>query len=235
MSDLTVFTKAFAKAFFKDENVNILEAGAANAHDTNFFCSEMRNAQIYAFEPDPRFHDALREMANKYDNLKFNTSALSKDDGFVEFHLSTRIDENNNKEVWGSSSILKPKVHLQMHPQIKFDEQPLRVPCVNLDAWMKRSHVDKFDMMWLDLQGYEYDVVSTSPNSLNNCKLLYTEVNLLENYEGNVLYEKFRGFLEDRDFLPFIEELPWKDAGNVLFVKKGNLDRAKSTVEMITK
>jgi len=231
MSDLTQFTKVFVRDYFKNQNINLLEAGAANARDTDFFCRELPLAKVYAFEPDPRFHSNLNELSKKYENLKFNTSALSKNDGQVQFYLSTRIDENNNKEAWGSSSILKPKEHLNLHPQIKFDKQPINVPCVNLDLWMKRSHLEKFDMMWLDLQGYEYDVLTSAPLSLKYCQILYTEVNLLENYEGNVLYSKFRKFLIDQGFVPFIEELPWQDAGNVLFVKDSSLNFAKKTMK----
>ncbi len=234
MSDLTTFTKAFTRYYFEKQKINILEAGAANAHDTKYFCSELPCASIYAFEPDPRFHPILRELSTKYQNLHFNTSALSKNSGFVDFYLSTRVDENNNREAWGSSSVLKPKEHLNIHPQIKFDENLIQVPCVNLDEWMILNSVDKFDMMWLDLQGYEYDVLESSLDSLERCEIIYAEVNLLENYEGNILYEKFKSFLEKYNFIPLIEELPWKDAGNVLFVRKDCIERATKILEIIT-
>ena len=233
MSELTKFMRVFSKAYFND-GVAFLEAGAANGHDTEYFCSAFPDSKIYAFEPDPRFHGNILNLAARYSNLVFDTSALSSYDGITDFYISTRYDENNIPEVWGSSSVLKPKDHIDIHPQIKFDDKPIQVQCVNLDRWMKDNGVTHFDLMWLDMQGNEYEVLKASPNSTEGCSFIFSEVHLVENYEGNKLYNELKNLLESRGFVPFIEELAWADGGNVLFAKKECVELASTIVKKLT-
>jgi hypothetical protein len=89
-------------------------------------------------------------------------------------------------------------------------------------------------MMWLDMQGYEYNVLEASPNALNTCDFIYSEVQLIESYEGNKVYHNLKELLDSRGFIPIVEELPWKDAGNVLFFKKDIAERAISMISEMT-
>jgi FkbM family methyltransferase len=230
MSNLTNFIRGFSKFYFNNRKINILEAGADNGVDTEFFCSNFPNGNIFAFEPDPRRHFTLSNLASKYTNLHYINSALGTNNEDVDFYLSSRED-NGGMEVWGSSSILKPKQVLAMHPQIKFSEIPIKVNSRNLDWYMKEKNIDSFNMMWLDMQGYEYEVLCSSPRSTEKCDFIYTEVQLIESYEGNKLYESLRDLLFTRGFVPIVEEMPWTDAGNVLFFRQDLLGSAVSSIK----
>jgi FkbM family methyltransferase len=225
---LTNFIKLFARVYFENRNVRILEAGADNGSDTENFCQMFPNSTIYAFEPDPRRHERLSSIASKYSNLHYENCALGVEEGDIDFYVSTRVDEYDRKEVWGSSSALKPKEHLRIHPQIKFEAQPIKVKSVNLDLWMKKNFIPSLNMMWLDMQGYEYNVLNSSPLSTLDCDFIYSEVHLIETYEDNKCYNSLKQLLDIRGFIPLIEELPWVDSGNVLFFKKELIEKAVS-------
>jgi len=75
------------------------------------------------------------------------------------------------------------------------------------------------DLLWLDLQGYELDVLKAGLAVLENVQAIYTEVNLKELYVGAPLYGELREWLEVRDFKVEVEDIPWEDGGNVLFVR----------------
>lgn len=232
MIDLTKFTKRLAVHYFQSKGmnkINILEAGSADGSDTNFFCHFFPQSKICGFEPDPRYRSRFERLSSSYNNLIYTNKALSNYNGKTKFYLSSRHDENNNVEVWCSSSVLKPKDHLEIHPQIKFNDC-IEVECCRLDDWMSQNNIEKFDMMWLDMQGHEYDVIESSPKCTEGCHLIYSEVQLIESYEGNKLYVSLRDLMKSRGFTPVIEELPWKDAGNVLFARE---DVSKDVEDMI--
>ena len=74
--------------------------------------------------------------------------------------------------------------------------------------------------MWLDIQGSEPVVLAASPKTLTNTRYLYSEVSLIETYDGVMMYPEFKVFLEKNDFEMVFEDLPWKDMGNVLYRNK---------------
>jgi hypothetical protein len=50
--------------------------------------------------------------------------------------------------------------------------------------------------------------------------VIYTEVSLVETYEGVALYPELKAFLIEQGFVVKQEQLPWPDMGNVLFVRE---------------
>ena len=82
------------------------------------------------------------------------------------------------------------------------------------------NNIDHIDFMWLDMQGAEYQMLKKSKIILPTVKVIFTEVSLLQMYEDCPLYPEFRAWLESEGFEVVAEQLPWKDMGNVLFIRK---------------
>lgn len=118
-----------------------------------------------------------------------------------------------------SSSLLPPKEHLIEHPDILF-EKNIEVRTITLDDWVDENSITRVDLLWLDLQGYELAILKASPRILKSIKVIHTEVCLKELYTGCPLYTEVRNWLEKQGFYVAYEEIPWSDAGNVLFVKQ---------------
>jgi FkbM family methyltransferase len=219
--------KRFDKQILKDEKINkmyikkylsdnpvIIDAGANNGSDsiemTRLYSSK---AKIYAFEPLPEVFKQLKRNIRRYKNIKAFSLALSNENGEQELHVSSGASI-------GSSSLLKPKTHLQDHPDVLFVEK-IKVKTVTLDEWAKQNDINYVDFLWLDLQGFELEVLKESTLIFPTVKVVHMEVSTKNTYEGVTLYPETKLWMEKNGFYVDKEAIPkgW-DMGNVLFIRK---------------
>jgi 2-O-methyltransferase len=196
------------------KNPVIVEAGAHIGSDTLEMAKRWKKATIHAFEPVPHLFQILAKNTEGVANIHIYPLALGEVTGEVEIYLSSGKSD-------ASSSVLVPKKHLDIHPDVFFEEK-INVPITTLDEWAARYDIKQVDMLWLDLQGFELQVLKNSPSILRWVKVIYTEVNLIENYEKTGLYGELKDWLTGQGFRVEREELPWSDAGNVLFIRNVN-------------
>jgi FkbM family methyltransferase len=189
----------------------ILEAGAHIGTDTLKMAKYWPHSIIHAFEPVPAVLEELVGRIASFTNVFCYPLALSNTSGETKLFVSG--GESN-----GSSSLLPPKEHLNIHPSVSFDEK-ISVKTITMDDWARVNNIQKVDFLWLDLQGVELKVLKSGTELLKSVKVIYTEVSLVENYEGGELYSDLRKWLEFKGFRVVREELPWVDMGNVLFVR----------------
>lgn len=209
----TISKKAIKE--YLNETPVILEAGAADGSDTIEMNTIFPNGKIYALEPVPFYYEQLANKVRHINNIKAFQYALGDKTGHGLLNLSTDI----HGIPLSSSSLLNPKQHLEVHPQVLFNKT-IDINLISIDDFCSLNKIEKIDFLWLDLQGYEYQVLKASPIILKTLQVIHTEVSLIETYEGVLLYPEFKKWLLSEGFHPVIEELPWKDMGNVLFVRK---------------
>jgi FkbM family methyltransferase len=103
-----------------------------------------------------------------------------------------------------SSSILEPKIHLIQYPHIKFDNFEF----VNIDKLdnIKFDRED-FNMLNMDVQGYELEVLKGSISTLSHIDMIYLEVNKEEVYKNCALIDEIDLFLAKNGF--FCKEINW--------------------------
>ena len=193
----------------------IVEAGAHVGWDTISLGKLFKNGRIYAFEPIPDLYLKLLENTKRYQNIFCSELALGEKKEKANIYVSEGVSD-------ASSSLLSPKDHLKIHPEVLFKKQ-IQINVVNLDSWLKKEKINQVDFLWLDLQGYEFQVLRSSPKTLKKVSVIYTEVSLVENYENTLLYPQFKKWLEKKGFAVKREEITWSDAGNVLFVKRNKM------------
>lgn len=114
--------------------------------------------------------------------------ALGNMSGTVEMHLEDR---------GLSSSVLKPKHHLEQYPQIAF-EKKARVNITRLDD--EQFDRSKYNFINIDVQGYEIEVFKGATETLKHIDLIITEINKEEMYEGCALVEDMDTFLATHGF-----------------------------------
>lgn len=192
-------------------NPVIVEAGAHIGIDTIEMSEIWKNGQIHAFEPVPELYSKLIENTRYLKNIKHYQYALAELSGSAEINIS-----HGNSD--GSSSLMKPKEHLKVHPNVYF-EKKITVQTVNLDDWAENLEIRKVDFLWLDLQGYELKVLKSAPKILYTVNAIYTEVSLKEMYENASLYDEVKSWLYSNGFVVEKEDLRWSDMGNVFFVR----------------
>lgn len=210
-SDVGIISKEFFAQFLPKDPV-VVEAGAHNGTDTRELSKAWPDGTIYAFEPIPSLFKNLTGVERFCDNVKSHQMALGPETGTAVFHVSGGTSD-------GSSSLKPPKEHITYHPNVSF-QSSIKVDVMTLDDWAQKNNVKKVDFMWLDMQGSELDMLKASPRMLATTRAIYTEVSMVELYEGCPLYDEVRAWLESKGFVVVREEIPWQDGGNVLFVRE---------------
>lgn len=190
------------------ENPIILEAGAQFGEDTQWMSDFWSEGIIHAFEPLPESFNQLQQIASTRNNIKIYNVALSEKNGPAVFYVAG-----------GASSLLPPTPSFNQDYFHADLDNPIIVNCISLDDWAKNNKIDHIDFMWLDMEGNELKALNAGENILATVKVIYTEVNLQNFWQGTVLYQDLKKYLEQKGFTEI-----WKDIvphwhGNALFVK----------------
>ncbi|HEX4958216.1 MAG TPA: FkbM family methyltransferase [Lacibacter sp.] len=197
---------------FLPANPVIIDAGAHVGGDSIEMCRLYKGSTIHAFEPVPAIFRLLKHNTRKFKQIHCHTIALSNQNGTQTMHVSSGASD-------GSSSLLKPKDHLNDHPDVFFNEA-IPVVTQTLDAWAAAQGINRVDLLWLDMQGFELEVLKASNKILPAVTAVHMEVSTRSTYEGVPLYDEVKAWMESKGFRVEVEAIPqgW-DMGNVLFVR----------------
>lgn len=178
---------------FLPSNPIIIEAGTYDGKDTVELSSLLPKAQIFGFEPVLELFQKTKEAVKIFPNIKIYNFALSDKVGVVKMDLSGW--GVNSKTLGMSSSLLPPKEHLKYARAVTF-ENKVEVQIITIDEWAERNDISYVDFLRLDIQGNELNVLMASPKIVSTAKVILTEVEFVESYEGQYLFEDVKAWLE---------------------------------------
>lgn len=113
-----------------------------------------------------------------------------------------------------SNSILEMGTHLTQHPGIHFTETE-EVPVLTLDIIYQPG----YDLLVIDVQGYEKEVLDGGRQVLKNFKYIYSEVNREDVYRGCARVEEIDLLLDAHGFKRMATQ--WVGGwGDALYIKK---------------
>lgn len=195
------------------QNPVIIDCGSHDGSDSVELAKLLKNASVHSFEPVDELYDRLLKKTNPYSNIKCYKIALADTNGSLDFHISEGESD-------ASSSLLAPKEHLNYHPDTFFKKK-VSVKTLTLDTWAIQQGIEVVDMLWLDMQGFELNMIKVSKKILPTVRVIHTEVSTKEIYAEGPLYAEYKTYLEDIGFEVIIEAIPkgW-EMGNVLFIRK---------------
>lgn len=194
------------------ENPVIVEGGAHSGLNTLTLVSIWPKATVYAFEPHPQLFLRLKEKVFGYSNIICFPCALSYQTGKAKFYVSGPVFDQ-------SSSLLEPKEHLSSYPQVAFNDS-IEVETINLDEWAKSSMVNHIDLLYLSLQGSEFDVLRAAPEIIKQTKCIYLHIAYCQLYEGSHLFGEVRSWLEAHGFKMVSIDSFSRVEGTALFVNE---------------
>jgi len=166
----------------------VFELGAHCGEDTRRLAGYLRPPYRYfAWEPDPRSLDALREAVRGLPQVTVVAAAAGAADGIAPFHLSSRADGGTFTD---ASSLLRPTEKMRdVAPWLAFDEQ-VTVPVRTLDAFCAEHHVSRIDFIWADVQGGERHVVAGATRMLAQTAFLFLEQSGETLYDGQWTFDE---------------------------------------------
>ena len=124
---------------------------------------------IHAFEPVPEIFALLEKNTQHLSNVKRYPYALSDSNGTATFYVSSKPKFGNNP--FQAGSLLKPKERLKFS-DVEY-KSTIEVSTITLDSWAEQNHIHAIDFLWLDMQGYELNVLKEAPRILRGAGNLY--------------------------------------------------------------
>ncbi len=152
----------------------VLELGANVGQDTGWLA--VAAGVVHAFEPDPR----CPRPADLPRNVIWNAVAVADRDGTTRFIPSA---ERAGEPWTASGSILEPKEHLVVWPDVTFAD-PVTVQCVTLDTYIAFNSIESISFVWADVQGAEALMIAGGKRAFERTRWLYTEHSDVEWYAG---------------------------------------------------
>ena len=172
---------------------------------------------IYLFEPIPDLYTVLQQ--NLKDDLRVRVFpyAIADRNETTLFHLT------NNQ---ASSSLLPLGSHKELFPHVH-EVGSIPVECRTLEHVISAEGLLPPDMLFIDVQGAEYSVLSPLSQTMREqVRLIYTEASIEPLYEGGRKLSEIKELLAPEflylGFSPLTNETPTH--GNALFVNRLDAD-----------
>lgn len=163
------------------------------------------------FEPLKDNFAQLLEYVPPCPEVQHYQMALGNATGEVEMYVETAN--------WGqSSSILEPGIHMEAYPQIIFDKRET----VKIDK-LDNIEFDRslYNMLNIDVQGYELEVMKGAAETLKHIDIIYTEINTGQVYKGCAQMWELDVFLKPYGFKRvYTHEYDGIYYGDAVYVKK---------------
>lgn len=161
-----------------------------------------------------------------FEPVKSNFTQLSKSLGSEDDVVLVNLALGNftgEKEMWietvnqgQSCSLLEPGLHLSQYPRIVFNTKEIvkvdRLDNVPFDR-------QKYNMVNIDVQGYELEVFKGAIETLKTIDIIYTEVNVDKVYKDCCLVGDLDEFLGERGFVRILTNIKPKTWGDALYLK----------------
>lgn len=166
-------------------SMNIKGVIHIGAHFGQEFDLFIRNGakEVMMFEPQSEVFRILSEKFQNESRAILENCALGSSRCEKEMYT-----ESNNQGQ--SSSLLKPKKHITQYPNIRFTgKETVRVD--KLDNF----NTEGFNMIDIDVQGYELEVFKGSLYTLKHIDYIITEVNREELYDKCAMVDSLDRFL----------------------------------------
>jgi FkbM family methyltransferase len=171
------------------KNPVILEVGANNGSTTREFLDMFPTGRIFCVEPDQRAITDFKKH-NFPKQVTLFQGALSYKNGNQTLYLS---DKKN--DLWTlSSSLSVPRAHKIMHPTISFGLKE-QVKTLRLDTFLEQNDLTEVDLLWMDVQGLEYEILSCNTRILEKFNYIYLEYSILKLYENSRKLKEFKKLL----------------------------------------
>ena len=177
----------------------IIELGARDCKETLLFEKNYPSAKILAFECNPTTLPICRQRITGKSRITLFEKAISETNGKISFYP---IDPEKTKTTWsdgnpGASSLFKASGN---YPIEKYVQHEIIVDSIRLDSIFVSEAINEVDLLWMDIQGAELMALKSIGQYLKDVKTIHTEVEFMEIYSNQPLFEEIKEFLLTNNF-----------------------------------
>jgi len=209
---------------FKIEKRGILHIGAHYGQEVSSYKSLGFN-NIVAFEASKKNFEILRDRVKGSDTILVN-KALGPKKGTCTLHVESKNEGMSN-------SLLEPKLHLQQYPHIEFKDVE-EVEMVTLDSWVEsNANFSSFNFICMDVQGYEFEVLLGSTETLKSIDCLVCEVNRAELYKNGAFITEVDLFLRTFGLRRVVTNWEGQTWGDACYVRDTYFAKSNTTMPKI--
>lgn len=169
------------------------------------------STNILMFEPQTNIYNQLVEKLGSKEGVKIENLALGSE-------RKTAVMFKEQANGGQSSSLLLPALHLVQYPVIEFNDSE-EVNVITLDEYFE-SIPSNYNLMTLDVQGYELEVLKGAKKTLANVQYILCEVNRAELYKDCPMVEHIDEFLKQFGFERIVTSWDGQTWGDGLYKKK---------------
>lgn len=185
----------------------IIHVGGHFGQEIPFYLDKITK-NIVVYEP---LETCFKQLFDKYG---YTVDCRKKAVGNINGDIVLNVETANYGQ---SSSVLKPKKHLEQYPEITFDNNE-KCKIVKLDSDINRPN--DFEVLVVDVQGYELEVFKGAENLLSkNIKYIICEVNNEEMYENCAMVNDLDAYLREFKFERILTTWEGDSWGNALYAK----------------
>ena len=206
---------------FSDDIDGIIHVGAHLGQEVQDYRKFNFN-KIILFEPQKDIFDQLTTNVEGFNNVVcYNFGLGAKNEKTILYK------SKGNEGL--SSSVLHPKMHLSVQPDISFDHSE-EIQIKRFDS----LNIDSLKFLAIDAQGFELEVLKGFGKELENVEYIFTEINTKYLYENNALVSDIDKYLKKFKFDRIYTNLDcFNYFGDALYIKKTNKKYKQSFIKKL--
>lgn len=152
----------------------VLDIGA---NDGRTFSNSLKVIELgwkgILFEPSPKALELLRQLHQNNPNVTIYPFAMTNEDG--EFELKESGSILNEGDTSLVSSLKQEETMKWRNSNIQFN--PVTINGMSFSTFLEKSEINKFNLITIDVEGFDYDVLSKINLTEVGCEMLIVEFN----------------------------------------------------------